>query len=212
MLLKNPDGNTSGTWSWAASLTTSVGGVGNHTFKANFTPDDPSIYNSKTDVDVALTVNKAANPATVTGRVNVIRDEGSIDLADYVNKNDAAGAVSYAFSGDAKGCTLNDSILTFSESKADSVNVNVTVAADNNYEALPAKPITVNLVTGKYIQTISTANVDAVYGGTDKTVSASSNGNGTISYAVKTGSENYIGVDKSSGTLTIKGVPANGNT
>ena len=35
-------------------------------------------------------------------------------------------------------------------------------------------------------------------------------GGGTISYAVKTGSEDYIGVDASTGALTIKKVPADG--
>ena len=60
-------------------------------------------------------------------------------------------------------------------------------------------------------QTITASDVTATYGDTDKSVSASvtipATGGGAISYAVKTGSEDYIGVDASTGALTIKAVP-----
>ena len=49
----------------------------------------------------------------------------------------------------------------------------------------------------------------ATYGETDKSVSATTDGNGEISYAVKAGSEDYISV-ASDGKLTIKKVPADG--
>lgn len=51
-------------------------------------------------------------------------------------------------------------------------------------------------------QTITAVNVDAVYGDTDKSVSATAAG--AISYAVKSGSEAYIDVNSSTGALTIK--------
>ena len=52
-------------WAWSDS-TTSVGNVGKNTFKANYTAPNTN-YNSKTDVDVEVTVGKAnAVPATVT--------------------------------------------------------------------------------------------------------------------------------------------------
>ena len=63
----------------------------------------------------------------------------------------------------------------------------------------------------KAAQTITASDVTATYGDTDKSVSASvtepTTGGGAISYAVKTGSENYIDVDTSTGALTIKAVP-----
>ena len=63
---KNPEGNTPGTWAWADAATTSVGSVGAHTFKANFTPTDTTNYNSKSNVDVTVTVGKA-DPTAPTG-------------------------------------------------------------------------------------------------------------------------------------------------
>ena len=53
--LTNPAGNMAGTWTWANS-STSVGNVGSNTFKANFTPNDTANYNSKSNVDVTVTV------------------------------------------------------------------------------------------------------------------------------------------------------------
>ncbi|MBP3815319.1 MAG: sortase B protein-sorting domain-containing protein [Firmicutes bacterium] len=64
-------------------------------------------------------------------------------------------------------------------------------------------------ITAKDTQTITASDIAATYGDTNKTVSATTNGNGEISYAVKAGSEDYIGVD-SDGKLTIKKTPADG--
>ncbi len=64
----------------------------------------------------------------------------------------------------------------------------------------------------KIQQSINVSDVTAAYGDTDKkvSVSATTNGDGAISYAVKEGSEDYIGVDAKTGELTIKKVPAEG--
>ena len=40
VVLTNPAGNTAGTWEWEDDLSTSVGNVGDHIFKAVFTPAD----------------------------------------------------------------------------------------------------------------------------------------------------------------------------
>ena len=61
-------------------------------------------------------------------------------------------------------------------------------------------------VSAKQTQTITAENVTANYGDTDKKVSATTNGNGAISYAVKDGSGEYIEVNSSTGALTIKKV------
>ncbi len=202
---KNPTTNTPGSWAWA-DTTTDVGAVGDHTFPANFTPTDTTNYNSKTNVDVTVTVGKANNPATVTGTAAVMRGGNTVDLADNVTLNGATGDVSYTISGEANGCSLNGSVLT-SGTDTGSVTVNVTVAADDNYNALAATPITVT-ISDKQTQTISADDVTVTYGDTDKSVNASvtdpATGGGAISYAVKTGSEDYIDVDVATGALTIK--------
>ncbi|MBR0146227.1 MAG: hypothetical protein IJM25_06145 [Eubacterium sp.] len=142
---KNPTGNTAGTWAWVDS-TQSVGNVVSPaaTFKANFTPTDTTNYNSKSNVDVTVTVGKADNPATVTRTANVTAGGNTVDLADNVTLNGATGDVSYAISGGANGCSLNGSVLT-SGNTAGTVTVNVTVAADANYNALAATPITITI-------------------------------------------------------------------
>lgn len=86
-----------------------------------------------------------------------------------------------------------------------SVTVNVSVAADDNYEALAAKAITVT-ISDKGTQTITASDVTATYGETGKKVEATTDGNGAISYAVKDGGADYINVDASTGALTIKKV------
>ena len=197
--LTNPDGNTAGTWAWADATTTSVGTVGDHTFKSNFTPTDTTNYNSKSNVDVTVTVGKAANPATVTSTASVTKGGSAVDLASNVTKNGATGAVSYEISGEAKGCTLDGSVLT-SGNDAGSVTVNVTVAADGNYNASAAMPITVT-INDKQTQTITASDVTAAYGDTDKSVSATTDGDGAISYAVKSG--DAVTVNETTGALTI---------
>lgn len=204
----NPSGNTPGTWTWVDD-TTNVGSVGDHTFKAKFTPTDGANYNSKNNVDVTITVNKASNPATVTNTATVMRGGNTVNLSSNVALNGATGIVSYQISGDAKGCTVDGNGVLTSGTGTGTVTVNVTVATDANYEALAATPITVT-IGEKNTQTITADNVTATYGDTNKSVSASTNGGGTITYAVKTGSEEYISVDATTGALTINKVPANG--
>ncbi len=195
--LTNPTGNTDGTWAWVAAGTTSVGNAGDNTFKANFTPTDAN-YKTVENVDVTITVGKAANPATVTGTATVIKGGNTVDLSGNVTMNGATGDVGYTFGGEAEGCTLSGSVLTSGNSTG-TVTVNVTVAADSNYEALAATPITVT-VNDKQTQTITAENVTANYGDTGKKIEASTTGDGGLSYAVKSG--DAVTVD-ASGNLTI---------
>ncbi len=199
--LTNPSGNTEGTWAWADS-STSVGGAGEKTFKANFTPTDTTNYNSVSNVDVTVTVGKAANPATVTSTATVMRGGNTVDLADNVTLNGATGDVSYAISGEANGCSISGSVLTSGDNTG-TVAVNVTVAADDNYNASEQKTITVT-INDKNTQTITAADVTVAYGETGKSISATTDGDGALSYAVKDGSEDYIDVDTATGALTIK--------
>ena len=77
------------------------------------------------------------------------------------------------------------------------------MTADNYTTTIGSAKVTVN---AKQTQTITADNVTATYGDTDKKVTAMTNGNGAISYAVKDGSGDYIDVDASTGALTIKKV------
>ena len=199
--LTNPQGNTPGTWTWKDPGTTSVGNVGDNTFKANFTPTDAANYKSVEDVDVKITVDKAANPATVTSTASVKVGGSKVDLAQNVSKNGATGAVTYAISGEAQGCSISGSELT-SGANTGSVTVNVTVAEDDNYNASAAMPIKVT-ITSKDTQTITADDVTVAYGDTGKKIEASTSGDGALSYEVKEGGE-YIDVDKSTGMLTVK--------
>ena len=190
-------------WTWADS-TQSVGNVVSPaaTFKANFAGDNN--YNAASDVDVAVTVNKAGNPATVSDTATVTKGGNTVDLANNVTPNGATGKVTYVIDGEANGCSLSGSVLTSGENTG-SVTVNVTVATDANYNALAPTPITVT-ISDKGTQTITANDVTATYGDTGKKVEATTDGNGAISYAVKDGSADYIDVDASTGTLTIKKV------
>lgn len=200
--LTNPSGNTAGTWAFVDAGTTSVGNVGTNTFKANFTPQDTGNYNSKENVDVTVTVGKAANPATVTNTATVTKGGNAVDLSGNVTKNGATGDVSYAINGETNGCTLSGSTLT-SGTNAGTVTVNVTIAEDTNYNALAATPITVT-ISDKGTQTITASDVTAAYGETGKSISATTDGDGTLIYAVKSG--DAVTVDASTGALTISKV------
>ena len=206
--LTNPEGNIPGTWEWADPGTTDVGTPGEHTFTARFTPEDTANYNS-IDVSLTVTVGKASNPANVTDSAAVRKGGNTVDLANNIELNGAAGAVSYEIPGDKNGCTISGSVLT-SGSDTGTVEVKATIASDANYEALE-KTITVT-ITDKEIQTISVDAdpVTAAFGETGRKISAAASGGGMISYAVKEGSANFIEVDPTTGELTIKAVPADG--
>ena len=60
--LSTASGKVAGTWSWAVDAT-QVLDAGNHNLKANFTSNNAN-YNNLSNVDVTLTVNKAASVAT----------------------------------------------------------------------------------------------------------------------------------------------------
>ena len=115
--------------------------------------------------------------------------------------------------------TVNNQPVTFTYSKTQ----------NGEYGAMPAFPDFNNDVTvyykasapnhydyfGSFIvpkmqeQTITVEDVTLDFGETGS-VSATSNAGGTISYAVKTGSENYIAIDANTGALTLKKYPADG--
>lgn len=154
---------------------------------------------AKVDYEIA----KADNPATVNPTAAVMVNN-TVELANNIKLNGALGDVTYSpAGGDTGGCTLAEDGKLTSGNTTGFVTVNVSIAADDNYKALGPTPITVT-ITEKNAQIITANDVTATYGDTDKSVSATASGGGSISYAVKEGSEDYIDVNHSNGALTIK--------
>ena len=120
---------------------------------------------------------------------------------DLSKKFSAQGALSYEITGaNTTGSSVSGNTLTVG-STAGFFDLKVSAAATGNYNAAE-KTIAVT-VSEKVAQTITAADVAATYGDSGKKVSASTDGDGAISYAVKSGSEDYIAV-AADGTLTIK--------
>ena len=99
---------------------------------------------------------------------------------------------------------------TFYQRVKATANTNASAASNAKFSTeADTYAMTITLVI-KPAQTITASDVTATYGDTDKSVSASvtepTTGGGAISYAVKEGSGDYIGV-ASDGKLTIKAVP-----
>ena len=96
-----------------------------------------------------------------------------------------------------------DQTVSPTQTEAGTLTVYYQVTADNYTTKTGSATVT---ISDKGTQTITASDVTATYGDTDKKVEATSDGNGTISYAVKDGSADYIDVDASAGALTIKKV------
>ncbi len=105
---------------------------------------------------------------------------------------------------------LPETEYTFYQRVKATTNTNASPASSASFSTeADTYAMTITLVI-KPAQTITASDVTATYGDTDKSVSATTDGNGEISYTVKAGSENYIDVNTSTGALTIKAVPADG--
>ena len=101
VMLINPEGNTPGTWTWADDGTTSVGNEGEHIFKANFTPTDTAKYKNKENVDVRVTVIKAAAvAATVIANKLTYNEEAQVLVT--VTGEPVGGTMNYALGTDDK--------------------------------------------------------------------------------------------------------------
>ena len=114
---------------------------------------------------------------------------------------DGDGVISYAVkSGDCISIDADTGVLTVD--KTGKATVTVTASETDTY-ALATKDVFVTVIN-KAAQKITASNVTATYGETGKSVKATTDGDGVISYAVKAGDEEYIEVDASTGALTLK--------
>lgn len=165
----------------AGTATVKITGKGNYTGTA-----------SKTfqiiRADLAITVS-------ITGWV-----VGGTPNAPSVSGNLGNGAVTYQYKVKDAGDNTYSSTVPTAEGN---YTVKATVAQTANYNAASATADFA--ISTKAPQTVTAGNLTVKYGDTDKAVSASTNGDGTISYSVKSGSE-YVEVNSSTGALTIKKV------
>ena len=132
--LTNPEGNTPGTWAWENG-DQDVGNVGDHTFKATFTPDDGYTYKTVTGIDVTVTVEKADQTITIAAGEHSIIRNGKPYTIDFAT---AEGAIAYELDGTYTGVTLdaeNKKLTADSTAQlGETVKINVTAAATENYE------------------------------------------------------------------------------
>ena len=215
-------GTGTGTWTWntsdaavfhikskGANATVQILKAGSATITAG--------YESDTTVGTQTTAVITVNPKTVTiaakdqniyvgGTVPGLQGIDFYTVTGLVGEDALTTAPTLAYQKDSGAATPDNT-------RAGTYDIVPSGAsAGNNY--------TISYVNGtltisdKGTQTIAADNVTATYGDTDKSVSASvtdpAKGGGAISYAVKDGSGDYIGVDATTGELTIKKVPADG--
>lgn len=164
------------------------------------------------DGDMTITLDIPAAGVTTAPTANTLKYNGSAQalVAAGVAAN---GEIEYALGTDGTtaptsgwgtsvptGTDAGDYYVwyraTSTHGNSDAACVPVTIAPDTY-------GMTIKLVI-KSTQTITASDVTATYGDTNKSVSATTDGNGAISYAVKEGSGDYIDVNASTGALTIK--------
>ena len=215
-------GTGTGIWTWSASddsvfqitadgatATVKILKAGSATVSAG--------YESDTTVDTETTAAITVNPKTIT----ITAKDQSIYVGDAVPT--LSGADFYTVAGLVGEETLttnptlayqkNGSAAAPDNTAAGTYDIVASGAsAGGNYNISYTNGTLT--ISAKGTQTIAAENVTATYGDTGKSVSATvtnpATGGGQISYAVKTGSEDYINVDAETGALTIKKVPADG--
>ncbi|MBR6861701.1 MAG: hypothetical protein IKM73_10320, partial [Acidaminococcaceae bacterium] len=165
----------------------------------NMTRDTTGNYVVTGTTNGKLTINKAANPVTVTSSASVKIGGNTVDLSRNLIR--AEGAVTYAITGVLDGCAIDakTGVLT-SGTKTGACTVTVTAAGNGNYEAGTAA-ITVT-VTEKDTQTISFAEqvVTKTWGDTEF-INPLSGAKTKVTYTV-TGGTNVASV-AADGTATI---------
>ena len=214
--------STDGGANWSPEIPEATN-AGKYTVFVKYVANNEDTHITFRGADVPVTIAKAGinatiNPTTAT----VITGGNTVDLATNVDlsgniNDDTEAIVRYAINGEANDCTIDGSVLKSGTNSDTSktVKVNVTITKGDNYNKLTydQPPITVT-VTDKAPQTIEASDVAVAYGETNKTVEARvtdpATDGGEITYVVKAGSESYLAVDRTSGTLTVKAVPANG--
>ncbi|MBO7711226.1 MAG: LPXTG cell wall anchor domain-containing protein [Lachnospiraceae bacterium] len=192
---ENPDeaAFVSGDDGWIGSLGTDVGAI---------RCVRPALRLDLTKVKF-ITVN-------VSGGANATCSASDIYFAGkniFLLKNESASRVAAIYDAD-EGYTFPETSEYYTEING------ITVSRINDTRVIfmgtPNGIVNITIPDAVKPQTITASDVAATYGDTDKKVSATTDGGGKISYAVKDGSGDYIDVDATTGALTVKKVPADG--
>lgn len=133
-----------------------------------------------TSVSASVKDKMPENAGTLTYTAGTATRTGSVTVSNFAV--DESGNATAALSGGAVNDTITLPVTIGSTNYADSA-VNVVIS-----------------LTDRHTQTITASDVTATYGDTDKKISATTDGDGTLSYAVKSG--DAVTVDASSGALT----------
>ena len=139
-------------WSWADD-TQSVGNAGTKIFKATFTPEDTTNYNTVSDIDVTVTVEKA-DITPIVSIDNWTYGEKASDPS--VEDNSGNGAVTYTYA--AKG---SDEYVAEAPTNAGEYTVKATIAETANYNAAVA---TADFEIEKALLTVTMKNQTVNYG------------------------------------------------
>ncbi len=176
-----------GTWSWQ-DASASVGNVGQHTFKATYTPDNKN-YNTVTDVDVTVTVNKASLTVAADNKTVNYGDVSPVYTVTYSgfkngdDKSDLGGSLAFECDYeqfDDKG----QYVITPKGYTSDNYTFNYV----NGELKVDAKPITVTI-----------DSKSSIYGDQIVTLTASDNGivnNDTDVYKLTTAASKIAGIGK----------------
>ena len=204
-------------WSWMDN-TASVGDASTTpaTFKAKYTPNDTNNYKIVEDIDVSVTVNKAAQSPSITAAATLTKGGNTLDLSTLVTSGTYYGNLSFEITennSDAAELEVG-STLTSTENLG-TVKIVVMADGDTNHEsytsAIDAIAVT---VTDKASKTLSgVTQQGCTYGGTlaDPSYTAPVGTTGTtLTYAGTTRSGSAYGpntnkpVDAGTYTVTVK--------
>ena len=182
-----------------------VVGVGNTTIKATVADSNNYSYDNK-EASYTLTVNKGSGSISYED-ANVAKTYGDEAFTQPLAKT-GDGTVTYASGNEDVATVDTDGKVTIVG--VGSASITATVADTDNC-TYAVKTASYTLTVSKSNQTISAADMSLTYGDSGNVV-ATTNGDGAISYAVKSGSEDYIVVDSTTGAVTVKSVPTDANT
>ena len=155
--LTNPSDNTPGEWTWTDG-TQSVGNVGKNTFTAKFTPGDQLNYNSKDNIAVTVTVQKAESTVSAEPTAKTLTYNGSAQ--ELVSAGTTAdGTMLYSLSQTGE-YTENIPVST----NAGEYTVWYKVKGDGNHN--DSAPASVSATIAKAQVTVTVKNKSAYVGST----------------------------------------------
>ncbi len=149
-------------WTFEDDLATSVGEGGTRYFWAVYKNDGSGNYKDAEE-QISIEVGQIDNPAAVDANVSAKTGGEAVELLKHVFLNGAKGKVTFALGGETAGCTLNaDTGILKTGNDPGNISVNVTVAEDNNYKALPVQTILVTIAPG-FAVTVEQGEGDGVF-------------------------------------------------